>query len=271
MRDQRQGDDDEYKRKHKAVVVALSIVARALDGNYVNLGVFELYEDHALRDMLEIATRLSFAAPLEDVFAFPKLATSYFAFYEVLFREHISFILTKENTGVLATLLAAFRDGLEATASNLAAASAAALDHLATFRFTHQSKPNVRAVQALDAHLNARPQLLTQLLATVLNQLLFAPPASHWVLTRPVLPLMLVRSFLFSFFTFFSQVDERGFLDYRDDLLASQQTPELRHRLSEAFTTLVSNVNRNLEPSNRDHFTQALSTFRHEVRQFLVF
>lgn len=66
------------------------------------------------------------------------------------------------------------------------------------------------------------------------------------------------------------QVDERGFLEYRDDLVASQQAPDLRQRLSEAFATLVATVHRNLEPSNRDHFTQSLSTFRHDVRQFLV-
>lgn len=41
-------------------------------------------------------------------------------------------------------------------------------------------------------------------------------------------------------------------------------------RLIDAFASLVANVHRNLEPSNRDHFTQAISTFRHEVRQFLV-
>jgi len=264
---------DEYKRTHKAVVIALSAVSKALDGNYVNLGVFALYNDRALDDMLEVAVRLksrrppdkfcgtsnlnprlTLAAPIEDILAFPKLAVAYFTFYEVLFREHVAFVLLKDSE-TFATILAALHDALEVP--HLAASAASTLDHLATYRFSSRTKPQLAPVRALDAHLASRPHALKRLLATILNQLLFGPPANHWVLTRPVLSLMLV--------------DERGFVDYRDDLLASQHArPDLRQRLSDAFGTLVANVHRSLEPSNRDNFTQALSTFRHDVRQFLV-
>lgn len=211
------GSTDEYRTRHKGVVIALGVLTRALDGNYVNLGVFSLYNDRALSDALEIAMRLTFACPIDDILAYPKLAQAYFAFYEVLFREHISFVICKD-TDTFSLLLSAIHDALEV--QNLAIVAATTLDHLATYRFTHQSKHNLPAMQALNAHLASRPNLLKKLLTTLFNQLLFGPPtapgssANHWVLTRPILSLMLI--------------DERAFLEYKDDLVASQTTHELR-------------------------------------------
>mmetsp|Transcript_1756 Transcript_1756/g.2325 ORF Transcript_1756/g.2325 Transcript_1756/m.2325 type:complete len:735 (-) Transcript_1756:725-2929(-) len=252
------GDSDqEYKSRHKTIVIALTALQRALDGNFVNFGVFELYNDTALRDALEVAMRLSFTAPIVDVMAFPKLAAAYFGFYEIVFREHASFVLTKD-TATLITILCAVRRGLELP--SLAPAAAAILDHLATFRFNNQHRTKLgrmhAAIQALDTHLAAHPLLFKKLLASVLNLLIFGPPSNHWVLTRPVLPLMLV--------------DEQGFLDYRDTLLASQPTPENKQRLSQAFSNLISHVHRNLDNTNRDNFCQQISAFRHECRSFLV-
>ena len=50
------------------------LLTRALSGNYVNFGVFALYEDRALDDALDVALRLAMAVPPEDVLAFPKVA-----------------------------------------------------------------------------------------------------------------------------------------------------------------------------------------------------
>ena len=43
------GGSDPYGRKYKGIWISLSILARALGGNYVNFGVFELYGDPALK------------------------------------------------------------------------------------------------------------------------------------------------------------------------------------------------------------------------------
>ena len=40
---------DPYGQRYKGIWVCLSILTRALGGNYVNFGVFELYGDPALR------------------------------------------------------------------------------------------------------------------------------------------------------------------------------------------------------------------------------
>lgn len=45
-------------------------LSRALAGNYVNFGVFELYGDRALVDALDVALRLALAVPLADIMAY---------------------------------------------------------------------------------------------------------------------------------------------------------------------------------------------------------
>jgi exportin-7 len=53
--------------------VALTTLTRALAGNYVNFGVFELYGDRALADALDIAIKMSLCIPLSDILAFRKV------------------------------------------------------------------------------------------------------------------------------------------------------------------------------------------------------
>ena len=45
-------------------------LARAMSGNYVNFGVFELYGDTALRDALDAALRMVTSIPQADVMGF---------------------------------------------------------------------------------------------------------------------------------------------------------------------------------------------------------
>ena len=40
---------DPYGRRYKGIWLCLTILTRALGGNYVNFGVFELYGDPALK------------------------------------------------------------------------------------------------------------------------------------------------------------------------------------------------------------------------------
>ena len=48
----------------------------------------------ALDQALDIALRLALNIPFQEVLAFPKLSKAYFAFFEVLFRNHISAVLS---------------------------------------------------------------------------------------------------------------------------------------------------------------------------------
>lgn len=49
----------------------------ALGGNYVNFGVFELYGDRALADVLDITLKMTLSIPLADIFAYRKVKCRY--------------------------------------------------------------------------------------------------------------------------------------------------------------------------------------------------
>jgi hypothetical protein len=58
--------------------------------------------------------------------------------------------------------------------------------------------------------------------------------------------------------------------DYQTELLLTQ-TPENQEKLTEEFTKLTADIQRSVETANRDRFTQKLTLFRLNVRQFLSF
>ncbi|XP_048325677.1 uncharacterized protein LOC107412822 isoform X3 [Ziziphus jujuba] len=67
---------DIYAFKYKGIWISLTILSRALAGNYVNFGVFELYGDRALSDALDIALKMTLSIPLADILAFRKCASA---------------------------------------------------------------------------------------------------------------------------------------------------------------------------------------------------
>ena len=103
--------------------------------------------------------------------------------------------------------------------------------------------------------MNAQPNLFSSLTTTLFNLLLFGAPQNHWAVIRPMLSLMLAS--------------ESSFTAYKDHLI-NTQSPEKQQQLSEAFATLLHDVQRSLDNTNRDRFTQRLITFRVKTRGFLT-
>ncbi|CAM9455170.1 unnamed protein product, partial [Phaeothamnion confervicola] len=212
---------DVYRDKYKAMSLCLSVLSTALSGTYVNFGVFTLYNDKALDNALETALQLALSVPLADIMAFPKLCKGYFSFFEILFRNHIQVVLALD-TVVFMQVMQAQHEGLQQSLdAPLAAQCAATIDHLATYLFTYGSR-ELPAVHSLKRHLAANPTLLSGLLATLFNILLFDchsnQTANQWA----------------------------AFNAYKEHLLATQ-SPENAAKLTDALTKLLQDIQRNLE------------------------
>lgn len=63
---------DPYATRYKGVAAAHCALQRALAGNYVNFGVFDLYGDRALSEVLDCALLLAVSTPLDDLLGFRK-------------------------------------------------------------------------------------------------------------------------------------------------------------------------------------------------------
>ncbi len=240
-----------YDTRYKGIWVSLTALTRALSGNYVNFGVFELYGDPALKDALECAFAMATSIPPADVLAYRKVARAYFGLLEALCGGHIRALLCTDagTFGHVATCLEA---GLKCLDVSISSQCAAAVDSLAAFYFsalpiTDASPP---AAQAAARHLAAMPNLFPELLRALFEMVLFEDCANQWSLSRPMLSLILVSEGIFN--------------ELKAQLIASQP-PERRTRLAACFEKLMTDVTRSLDAKNRDKFTQSLSVFRSEL------
>ena len=129
-------DSQIYKKRYKGLSLALNILTSALGGNYVCFGVFDLYNDPALDNALDVALRLVLTVPLDDINAYPKLSKAYYSFVEILFRNHRKPAFALETT-VFMQIMSTVHDGLQSNDSTISAFSANAIDHMASYYFAN--------------------------------------------------------------------------------------------------------------------------------------
>ncbi|KAG7356805.1 Importin-beta N-terminal domain containing protein [Nitzschia inconspicua] len=247
------GDPEIYKKRYKGLSLSLHVLNSALGGNYVCFGVFELYNDRALENSLDVSLTMALSVPLDDINAYPKLSKAYFSFIEILFRNHKKTIFALDST-VFLQIMTTVHDGLQSSDPTISSFCANSIDHLTTYYFNNQGKEKVEMLN-LNKHLAAQPNLFSSLMMTLFNLLLFGPPSNHWTVMRPMLSLILAS--------------ESSFEAYKNYLL-NTQSPDNQVKLNETLNKLLADVSRSLDSANRDRFTQKLTAFRVTARAFLT-
>ena len=133
------GDPEVYKKRYKGLALSLHVLNSALGGNYVCFGVFELYNDRALENALEVALKMALSVPLDDVNAYPKLSKAYFSFVEILFRSHKKTVFALD-TQVFMQIMTTVHDGLQSSDATISSFCANTIDHLTTYYFHNNGK-----------------------------------------------------------------------------------------------------------------------------------
>ncbi|CAH9096207.1 unnamed protein product [Cuscuta europaea] len=244
---------DIYAYKYKGIWICLTILSRALAGNYVNFGVFELYGDRALADALDITLKMALSIPLADIIAYRKLTRAYFAFLEVLFNSNIGYVLNLD-TKTFMLIVGLLEAGLKALDDGILTQCTSAFDNLASFYFnniTMEEAPNSPAAISFARHIAESPSLFPQILKTFFEIVLFEENGNQWSLSRPMLGLMLITQQIFN--------------DLKAEILASQPVHQ-HQRLSLCFDKLMMDVTNSLSTKNRDKFTQNLTIFRQQFQ-----
>jgi exportin-7 len=129
-------DSQIYKKRYKGLSLSLNILTSALGGNYVCFGVFDLYNDPALDNALDVALRMVLSVPLDDINAYPKLSKAYYSFVEILFRNHRKPAFALETT-VFMQIMSTVHDGLQSSDATISSFSANTIDHMASYYFTN--------------------------------------------------------------------------------------------------------------------------------------
>lgn len=267
---------DRYDQLYKGISICMLILTRALSGNYVNFGVFALYGDRALADCLEVTIDMCLSVSLEQILTYPKVSRAYFSLMELLMRSHTSMLVELDGS-ILRHLCASLNEGLKSHEVATSSQCAAALEHLAAYRFremldaaddeemVHESTvcngirdcvANASMNRSL-SELQKEHHLFAAQLRTLLHMIVFEDCTNQWSLSRPLLALILVA--------------EEAFEEWKEQALATMSAhPQRQRALAIAFEKLMQDVPRgkqaNLDVKTRDRFTQNLSQFRHEVR-----
>jgi exportin-7 len=103
-----------YLEKYKGIRLMLNTLTNALSGNYVNFGVFGLYNDQALQNALDVSLQMCLQIPVSDVLAYVKLSRAYFSFLEILFRNHLD-VLSGLDSPVFIQLIKTNIEGLQSS------------------------------------------------------------------------------------------------------------------------------------------------------------
>ena len=103
-----------YLEKYKGIRLMLNTLTNALSGNYVNFGVFALYNDQALQNALDVSLQMCLQIPVSDVIAYVKLSRAYFSFVEILFRNHLD-VLSGLDSPVFIQLIKTNQEGLQSS------------------------------------------------------------------------------------------------------------------------------------------------------------
>lgn len=103
-----------YLEKYKGIRLMLNSLSNALSGNYVNYGVFSLYNDQALQNALDVSLQMCLQIPLADVLSYIKLCRAYFSFIELLFRNHLD-VLSGLDSSVFIQLIKTNQEGLQSS------------------------------------------------------------------------------------------------------------------------------------------------------------
>lgn len=256
--------DQIYPLKLKGISICFNMLKLALCGSYVNFGVFRLYGDETLDNALNTFVKLLLSIPQSDLLDYPKLSTTYYVLLECLAQDHMAFLSTLEPR-VFLYILSSISEGLTALDTMVCTGCCSTLDHIVTYLFkqlyqkagVYPGKKNSVVqgsgelfLQVLKQH----PEILQQILSTVLNVIMFEDCRNQWSMSRPLLGLILLN--------------EEYFNQLRENIIRSQPVDK-QGAMAQWFENLMDGIERNLLTKNRDRFTQNLSMFRREINDSL--
>ena len=259
--------DRVYQLKLKGISICFLMLKSALCGGYVNFGVFRLYGDRALDDALETFVKLLLSIPQADLLSFPKLSQTYYILLESLAQDHMNF-LAGLDAPVFLFILGTISEGLGAIDTMVSTGCCSTLDHIVTYLFKWITKANKKAaggtavpdglvgtgapgslvysgqLNGLNREaenclevLKMHPEILQQMLSTILNIIMFEECKNQWSMSRPLLGLILLN--------------EEYFQQLRQNIIQNQ-VPEKQTSMAQWFDCLMDGIERNLHTKNRD-------------------
>ncbi|CAB3396860.1 unnamed protein product [Caenorhabditis bovis] len=246
-----------YKERYKNIGVIFLVLKNALIGAYVPFGVFRLYGDSCLQDALTIFIKLFMSINSEDFHSYTKIAQNYYNLLEHVVQDNMPFI-TNLSVDIFCAILRSIHSGLSSVDAVVITSACSSLDTILNYlyrRLTRNTPIPVKTgvepegdniVLAVKEH----PEILADMLQTVITSMMFGEVKCQWSLSRPLLGLILIQ--------------EDVYAQLKRELI-SQQNYDRQSDFELLFQQLMNSVEMNLSVKNKDTFTQNLTRFRRDV------
>ena len=246
-----------YGARYKGVAVCAQILARCMEGGFVNFGVMALYRDPAFTAALTVVLQLLLSVPPDELMTYPKLAVQYMTLMHYAFRSHLE-VVTALPPPAFLQAVTSISQGIDSLDADITAQAAFALDQLASHFVKLARKDTPLAAQLRD-QVAANAQIFTALMGSLFVILVFSEQLNHFTLARPMLPIILA-----------AEMVDPGVLERLRDKLVADQPLDQQARMRDEFGGLTRDISRSLDVLNRDRFLQRLSAFRLVVREFAI-
>ncbi|KAH3758789.1 Nuclear transport receptor RanBP16 [Pelomyxa schiedti] len=260
---------DVYIERYKPIVLILNALTHALGGDYVNFGVFSIYNDTCLTDSVMLSTKLALSIPLSDLLAYPKFMKIYFAFLDVICNNHVLLVYNLEPQ-LFFSLVSSLEPGLSSTDVQIVTNCCTTLDHLLSAYLTHRrnadklkaapssSSQHLRSSAALAPLMESRLAPLFEVFCRIVSlffQTLLSFDSGHqYGITKTLFPLILVAP--------------KAYEDTKARLIGAQPQQDQRDKLQQEFTKLSAEIEPSIEYKAREKFSQAMVAFAHAVKPF---
>jgi len=245
--------NDPYKDRYKGIMLCMKILSSALNAEYVNFGVFKLYNDPALQVAITIVLKLVLSIKLEILQSYSKITKVYYMLLEVLFKNHIEHLLQLEPV-VLSTILTSLHEGVNLTNPTLSSFSARSLDYFFCWKWKQeQMRRQSEALPKWDQHFQHSSKLFRDIFISIFLRILQEPCINnHYALCCPVFSLLCVQN---------------NFMMVLEQWLMKNHPPESCQKVKMTMQVLSEDVELKIDENMRTTFTNNMTKFRDQLNQ----
>jgi len=245
--------NDPYKDRYKGIMLCMKILSQSLNAEYVNFGVFKLYNDPALQVAIDIVLRLVLSIKLEILQSYCKITKVYYMLLEVLFKNHIEHLLQLEPN-ILATIITSLHEGVNLMNPTLSSFSARSLDYFFCWKWKQdQMRRQSDALPNYDKHFKHNLKLFREIFVSIFLRILQEPCINnHYALCCPVFSLLCVQN---------------NFMMVLEQWLLKNHPTENHDKARAAMQVLSEDLELKVDENMRTTFTNNMTKFRDQLNQ----
>eukprot|EP00817_Percolomonadidae_sp_ATCC50343_P003617 CAMPEP_0117418910 /NCGR_PEP_ID=MMETSP0758-20121206/593_1 /TAXON_ID=63605 /ORGANISM="Percolomonas cosmopolitus, Strain AE-1 (ATCC 50343)" /LENGTH=724 /DNA_ID=CAMNT_0005199689 /DNA_START=972 /DNA_END=3146 /DNA_ORIENTATION=+ len=235
-----------YKKRYRLISKMMKILSVTLSGKICNFGVFEVYNDPCLVNVLNAVVRLALSIPKDDMLTYPKITRNFFGLIEILFHHFIELTI-KFDSDIFVQLVSSLEHGIALSIDSLSTDVCETIRSLTKYYLLERPK-NTFYSQRIVEHLQHNPQLFDRILEALLRIVMFETAGAITSISAAILPLIVLNPEHY-----------HGFVI---ETLNGIPNGARRVKMKEAFTKLMKDITLDLTQLNQTQFTKNLLHFK---------